>query len=154
MTTQFTIERCHSAPAILAAARPGLADVEQWISADKLAFFLDRGIYIAFLAYGQPRLIDLPLGVIMGGLEEEGRVWVEALSVHPTYRRLGVATALMAELRAQARAAQARGLMVDLDDDNTAALRFYKSVGFKKVGSVDQYYYDASRAIILFCPLG
>jgi [ribosomal protein S18]-alanine N-acetyltransferase len=153
MTTQFTIERCHSASAILKAARPGLADVEQWISRDKLDGFLEWGIYIAFLAYGQPKILDLPLGVIVGGLEEEGRVWVEALSVHPTYRRLGVATALMAELRSQARAAQARGLMVDLDDDNATALRFYKSVGFKNVGYVDQYYYDASKAIILFCPL-
>ncbi|WP_008310239.1 GNAT family N-acetyltransferase [Leptolyngbya sp. PCC 6406] len=153
MTTKpFVIEPTQDAEVIIHAALPGLADVEQWISREKLTFLLDRGLVIAFLAYGQPKL-DLPTGVIMGGLEEEGRVWIEVLSVHPSYRRLGVATALMEELRSQAQAIQARGLMVDLDDDNYQALKFYKSVGFKKVGFVNHYYYDGSKAIILFCPL-
>ncbi len=151
-TARFSIEPTRDADQIIQAALPGLSDVEQWVSSEKLVFFLAQEIFIAFLAYSNPRVSQLPIGVIMGGLEDEGRVWIELLSVHPAYRRFGVATALVEALKTKADAIQARGLMVDVDDDNTAAQKFYRQLGFRKVGQIKQYYYDASTALIFFCP--
>ena len=151
----FQIKQSRNARVILKVAHLGLTDVEQWLSPPKLEFFLAQDIFIAFLASIEmdAAVAALPVGVIMGGLEEEGRVWIEILSVHPDYHRQGVATALVQRLQQTAKELGARGLMVDVDDDNHQALRFYKRVGFKQVGDIRHYYYDGSRALILFCPL-
>ena len=76
--------------------------MEQWVSSEKLVFFLAQEIFIAFLGYGKPRVSQLPIGVIMGGLEDESRVWIELLSVHPDYRRW-VAPALVEALKKSAK---------------------------------------------------
>lgn len=136
---------------ILKTGIDGLADVEQWLSKRKLAFFLTENIYIAYLAFIDTQAT--PVGVIMGGLEEEGRVWVEMLSVGAAYRRRGVGTALMKQLINTAETFAARGLMVDIDHDNYGALKFYKQLGFRRVGSINQYYYDSSKALVYFYEL-
>ena len=149
--TKIHVVQSKDVDLILNTGIDGLADIEQWLSRRKLTFFLTENIYVAYLAF-----IDFqttPIGVILGGLEEEGRVWIELLSVHPDYRRRGVGTALMEQLINMAEIISARGLMVDIDHDNYGALKFYRNLGFKKVGSIGQYYYDSSKALVYFYEL-
>ncbi|AFY37815.1 GCN5-related N-acetyltransferase [[Leptolyngbya] sp. PCC 7376] len=149
--TNIRVVQSKDVDLILNTGIDGLADIEQWLSKRKLAFFLTENIYIAYLAFVDIK--EEPIGVIMGGLEEEGRVWVEMLSVSSDYRRRGVGTALMDQLINTAEIVSARGLMVDIDHDNYGALKFYKRFGFKRVGHMNQYYYDSSKALIYFYEL-
>jgi ribosomal-protein-alanine N-acetyltransferase len=133
------------------AEKIGLEDVSQWASKEKFQTLLDIDHLVAFVAVFIDPITKLrtPIGEVVGGYEEEGRIWIELLTVDPFYRRKSVAKGLVHRLAQTGKEKGYRALFVDLDDDNYDALKFYKAVGFKKVGNIGGYYYDASTAIVM-----
>ncbi len=136
---------------LLATKKYGLPDVETWVSKEKLQLFLDWGINVAFGAF--PPHKKLPVGVIVGGLEEEGRIWIEALAVNKKWRKKGIARALVNEVETIGKKRNYRAIFVDVDDDNLEGLSFYFKIGFKEMGQIKQYYYDKTTALILMKPI-
>lgn len=142
----FNVVKSKSYTEIRDTAINSLQDLDQWTTQKKMQFYLSNDVFHAFIA----KFKQENVGVIIGGLEEEGRVWIELLAVHPAFRRKSVASALIQSLVKLAREKEFRGLLVDVDHDNYSAINFYRSINFKKVGSIDKYYYDDSKAIVFF----
>ncbi len=133
----------------------GLTDVTKWTSRSLIQVFLDSNQWVVFVA--RPLVPVMPpedlIGIIAGGLEEEGRIWIELMVVSSTQRRKGIGTALVHKLEEFGRDSRARALFVDLDDDNYSALDFYRAVGFDDAGVIKQYYYDGTDALVMVKPL-
>ena len=58
-------------------------------------------------------------------------VWVEDVVVHPDYRRKGLGSQLLDYLAEWAESRGARRQQLLIDDDNAAALEFYRSEGWQ-----------------------
>ncbi|WP_140794912.1 GNAT family N-acetyltransferase [Myxococcus xanthus] len=65
------------------------------------------------------------------GLHLEG-VWVRSLVVAPRVRRMGVATGLLECLMEEARRQGQSHVFADVDDDNTASLRTFERLAFRR----------------------
>ncbi len=125
----------------------GLDDIDSWVNLEKLQRFLDLNFHVAFGAFTSPNS-DL-VGIIVGGLEEEGRLWIEALAVHSQWRKRGIGRSLIDKLASFALKAGFRAMFVDVDDDNYQGLEFYRKSGFIDAGLIKKYYHDNTNAIIL-----
>jgi ribosomal protein S18 acetylase RimI-like enzyme len=68
------------------------------------------------------------------------RAEIAKLLVHPTFRRLGIARALMREI--EARAIEAGRSLVTLDTAADAAERLYLSLGYERAGTIPDYARD------------
>ncbi len=136
---------------ILNASSIGLHDINYWTTTEIMQWYFDSEQRIAFSAFISENgiLSEKPSGIIVGEIEEEGRLWIELLAVDESQRRSGIATALIEKLAQYGLGKQLRAIFVDLDDDNLEAEDFYKSIGFKKAGKIIEYYYDYSDATIL-----
>ncbi|MHA1927890.1 MAG: GNAT family N-acetyltransferase [Candidatus Thorarchaeota archaeon] len=134
------------------ADRLGLLDVKYWTTSEIMQEYIQSGKRIAFSAFDaiNSGSSEMPSGIIVGGLEEEGRLWIELLVVDKKKRRRGIATALVEKLAEFGREHKLRALFVDLDDDNEVASEFYKAVEFRDAGTISEYYWDSSDAIILY----
>ncbi|KAJ8614450.1 hypothetical protein CTAYLR_000810 [Chrysophaeum taylorii] len=64
-------------------------------------------------------------------LEPDEGLYVTALAVHPNHRRSGVATRLLEEAHVRAQRLGARSLMLHVERENAAAIRFYQASDFK-----------------------
>lgn len=146
-STSFIIQRLVSASTLLDLAfSMGLKDIQQWVSTSDTEVLLRSGKWLAFGAFdGDDRV---PCGVVSIGIEEEGRLWIELIAVSKHYRRKGIGTNLIQKVIDWGRNNNHRVLFVDVDDDNHPALEFYRSMGFTKAGHIDEYYYDASKALV------
>ena len=69
--------------------------------------------------------------------------------VAPALRRTGLARALMDTLIADARAADARALELEVRAGNTAALQLYLAYGFEVIGRRRRYYADGEDAVLM-----
>jgi GNAT superfamily N-acetyltransferase len=90
----------------------------------------DGSILLAFVR-GQP-----------GGWLVRNLLWarvpfIELLHVEPSYRRLGVAAAMLAALEEQLRAEGRALLFSSAQDDNPAALGWHLELGFEESGVID-----------------
>jgi ribosomal protein S18 acetylase RimI-like enzyme len=65
---------------------------------------------------------------------------IAAIGVLDAWRRGGIGRALLAHCEAQARAAGATGLMLEVAEDNAAARAFYGGAGFAEAGRRRGYY--------------
>lgn len=75
------------------------------------------------------------------------RADVSKLLVHPTFRRRGIARALMAALEANASRRERRLLTLDTAADDAEAL--YRSLGYQRTGVIPGYALDAAGACLL-----
>ena len=66
--------------------------------------------------------------------------WVNNIAVAPEYRRSGVATMLMDDLLARARACRAKAVFLEVAVDNGPAQQLYDRYGFYEIGIRKNYY--------------
>ena len=78
---------------------------------------------------------------------------LQRIGVTAPMRRAGVATALLDEVVAQAPATGANRLLLEVRDDNGAALAFYADRGFVEIDRRPRYYRDGTTAVVLRLPL-
>jgi ribosomal-protein-alanine acetyltransferase len=91
--------------------------------------------------------------VLLRFRRQSTQVRILSLAVDPEARRRGVARALLEQLEAAARDGGATELVLELREDNAAALALYQSLGFNQTGTLLAYYHDKSDALRLSKPL-
>jgi ribosomal-protein-alanine N-acetyltransferase len=79
---------------------------------------------------------------------------LQRIAVTATHRRTGVAGALLARVEQEAVQRHAERLLLEVREDNTAALAFYAAHGFSEVARRARYYGDGTTAIVLARGLG
>ena len=79
---------------------------------------------------------------------------LQRIAVTPTRRRTGLATALLDEVLGLARAERADRLLLEVREDNAAALGFYAAAGFVEIDRRRRYYRDGATAVVLRKSLG
>ncbi len=86
------------------------------------------------------------VGFIAGDPREEDTAWITTLGVRAPYRRLGIATALLAECEKQMRRPVIR---LCVRKDNQPALQLYTKAGYRHVSVWWNYYRDGQDAFVL-----
>ncbi len=74
---------------------------------------------------------------------------LQRIAVDPSYRRRGLATALLDAVEALAARGGATRLLLEVREDNAAALALYASRGFADWGRRPAYYRDGAAAALL-----
>ena len=74
---------------------------------------------------------------------------LQRIATVTTARRTGVASALLAAVPDHAAAGGAERLLLEVRDDNAAALAFYASAGFVEIARRARYYRDGTDAVVL-----
>jgi ribosomal protein S18 acetylase RimI-like enzyme len=101
-----------------------------------LASFIGNPDKVIYLAYVDENLA----GQIILWENWNGYGYINDIAVDARYRRLGIGRQLIARAVEWARARGLPGLMLETQDINVAACRFYASCGFR-LGGFDQYLY-------------
>ena len=78
---------------------------------------------------------------------------LQRIAVTDELRRTGVATALLAAVRAVAADGGAERLLLEVREDNIAARLFYERHGFTELGRRPGYYRDGTDAVVLTSPV-
>jgi ribosomal-protein-alanine N-acetyltransferase len=78
---------------------------------------------------------------------------LQRIGVAANARRLGVASALLDEVVAEAPATGANRLLLEVREDNAGALAFYADRGFVEIDRRPRYYRDGATAVVLRLPL-
>src|SRR3954452_1878726 len=87
-----------------------------------------------WLAEREGRAVGIFLGNRIVSVEKGGySLWVEELYVVPEERRTGVARALLARIRDEARKEGIRAIDLEVVPTQAAALALYQTLGFEKV---------------------
>ena len=78
------------------------------------------------------------------------------LAVHPSFRSIGIGTALLTEsLQRENTLGTARYAFLEVRENNEGAIRLYQKLGFKKLGLRKNYYRKENiNAIIMGRPIG
>ena len=79
---------------------------------------------------------------------------LQRIAVAPDHRRQGIAAALLASVVDTARRTEADRLLLEVREDNRAALAFYADQGFVDIDRRPHYYADGAPAIVMRLPLG
>lgn len=79
---------------------------------------------------------------------------LQRIAVSTTYRRTGVASALLAACTSGAVEGGADRLLVEVREDNSGALSFYAARGFTEVDRRPRYYRDGAAAVVLRLGVG
>ncbi|HYQ33914.1 MAG TPA: ribosomal protein S18-alanine N-acetyltransferase [Lapillicoccus sp.] len=74
---------------------------------------------------------------------------LQRIAVDRAHRRTGLATALLAEVRALAVDSAADRLLLEVREDNAGAIAFYESQGFAEIARRRLYYRDGATAVVL-----
>jgi ribosomal-protein-alanine N-acetyltransferase len=74
--------------------------------------------------------------------------YVVTLDVAPTWRRRGLARRLMEAVEAKVRAAGGVGIALHVYPANTAAMQFYESIGYGRVGMAEGFYSRGLDALV------
>lgn len=74
---------------------------------------------------------------------------LQRIAVAATHRRTGVASALLQRVIVEARPRYSERLLLEVRDNNTAALAFYARHGFTELDRRPRYYTDGTTAIVL-----
>lgn len=95
---------------------------------------------------------DLPQAGVIGSLI----IWlvldeahIATIAVHPDHRRKGVAQKLMTAGLIACIRMGARSAMLEVRENNQAAIEMYRKFGFERVGRRRQYYQDTKEDAIL-----
>jgi len=74
---------------------------------------------------------------------------LQRIAVGAAHRRSGVASALLAEALEVAGRTEADRLLLEVREDNQAALAFYARSGFTEIDRRPRYYADGATAVVL-----
>lgn len=74
---------------------------------------------------------------------------LQRIAVRPEVRRTGLASQLLGEVLALARAGGADRVLLEVRDTNAGALAFYAAHGFVEVDRRPRYYRDGAPAVVL-----
>ena len=102
----------------------------------ELATFIERPDRAAFLARSGDRIV----GRLLISEHWNRRSWIDGLVIDSGSRRLGAGRALMARAEAWTRSRGLTGIMLETQNVNVAACRFYERCGFV-LGGFDQRLY-------------
>ncbi len=78
---------------------------------------------------------------------------LQRIAVDAAYRRQGVARALLDSAVRGAAGTEAERLLLEVREDNDAALAFYARAGFAEVDRRRRYYRDGATAVVMLLPL-
>ena len=143
------------APALARAQGSWIAEIEPWrglgYRADALGRYLARkakarGVWVVRAAPKAPPLgiVVVDDGVLLGG-------FIALLAVRPESSGQGLGRALVEHVAARTFAAR-RWLYVSCDGNNAAALRFYRKLGFSRVGRLPDLVREGRTEILLRKP--
>jgi ribosomal-protein-alanine N-acetyltransferase len=106
---------------------------------------LEKGAFriLGVIEHGRPTAY-LAFSLVAGEME------ILNLAVHPTFRRKGLASALMRALFAACREAGAEEGFLDVKRSNEAAIALYLRFGFELYGERKRYYPDTKEDALLF----
>jgi ribosomal-protein-alanine N-acetyltransferase len=91
-------------------------------------------------------------GFVVGGLEDTGENLYGHLcnlGVTPRYRRRGVGKLLVRRVEHQFALELATGVQLEVRVSNTAAQRFYRSLGYREVFGIEHYYANGEDALVM-----
>lgn len=117
-----------------------------------------RGMFVDELLQGASRhwvVADSQWGIVgyAGLMEADGDAHVMNLAVRSDARGLGLGTALLGELAAEARRRGLARMTLEVREGNAAALGLYASAGFEPAGVRPGYYSDSGEdAVIMWTP--
>jgi ribosomal-protein-alanine N-acetyltransferase len=138
-----TVRRAQPDEAPALAALAALAHVEGWSAAAlaEAAAAPAWGLWVAPDPTG-------PLGLaLVQVVADEAELLL--IAVRPEARRGGVGRALFAAVLAQAAAAGAAAMFLEVASRNTGARAFYAGLGFHEVGRRRAYYADGDDAVAM-----
>ncbi len=82
-------------------------------------------------------------------------IHITNLAVHPSFRRRGIARALLGSILEQARQSGVELVFLEVRPTNVEALSLYESLGFKVIGRRKGYYFDTGEdALVMEARLG
>jgi [ribosomal protein S18]-alanine N-acetyltransferase len=114
-----------------------------------------RGIFVDELAHADTRTYRVALNGdtvvgFAGVLNQVGEAHITNVAVIPTYRRQGIARALMVELLGVAIERGATAATLEVRASNVGAQRMYHRFGFVPAGVRPRYYRDGEDAVIMW----
>ena len=74
---------------------------------------------------------------VRAGAPASDACFIELIVIDPRYRRAGLGAAIVAELARRLKDAGARRFMIEVDEPNTDAMRFWQRHGFVETGRTD-----------------
>jgi ribosomal-protein-alanine N-acetyltransferase len=75
---------------------------------------------------------------------------LQRIAVADAHRRTGIASALLARVEREAARRHADRILLEVRDDNAAALAFYARHAFVELDRRPRYYADGTTAVVLF----
>jgi [ribosomal protein S18]-alanine N-acetyltransferase len=114
-----------------------------------------RGIFEDELAHTETRsyfaaLVSDQVVGFGGVLVQVGEAHITNVAVHETFRRNGIARALMIRLMAAAVSGSATAATLEVRTSNVGAQRMYHRFGFVPAGVRPRYYPDGEDAVIMW----
>jgi ribosomal protein S18 acetylase RimI-like enzyme len=84
---------------------------------------------------------------LCAAMEDEGKLLIFGLGVHPGERRKGYAQAMLRHIEKEAVKRGIYKLGLDVDEDNPSAIALYKSFGFSVIGRTEYYSFEFGNFI-------
>ena len=94
------------------------------------------------------------IGYVMFWIKYENHGHIISIAVDKNYRRRGAGTQLLVKAISILSLLKIDAIYLEVNENNTAAVEFYKSFNFKIDRVVPGYYENGDGAIIMYIPLG
>ncbi len=116
----------------------------------QIAHLLAHPNSVSLVAKDNHNIIGFIIGMIYYEKEKlTGRILT--VDVHPSHRRMGIGTALLEQIEKIFVEKGVENCYLEAREDNVAALNLYLKLGYRKVGSLKNYYKDAHGILFKKC---
>ncbi|MGB9960086.1 MAG: ribosomal protein S18-alanine N-acetyltransferase [Candidatus Bathyarchaeales archaeon] len=116
----------------------------------QIAHLLTHPNSVSLIAKDNHNIIGFIIGMVYYEKEKlTGRILT--VDVHPSYRRMGIGTALLEQIERIFVEKGVENCYLEAREDNVAALNLYLKLGYRKVGSLKNYYKDAHGILFEKC---
>ena len=120
-----------------------------WSAAQYEALFVPDGqARVALIAVDESADSPIQGFLIARCLPDEWEI--ENIVVDAQHRRRGTGSGLIRELLAEAHKGGVTGIILEVRESNSLAVRLYESIGFKLEGRRKDYYHDPREDALLF----